>query len=80
MGVMTIAKFRLHPEDALRRVEAGETVQITRDARVVAELRPKAELRDRDAARRRVSEILGAGLHLGGGPVSVEDRHGDPTP
>lgn len=79
MGVMTIAEFRLHPEDALARVEAGETLEIMRDARVVAEMRPKADVSDRDAARRRMKELLSIGLHLGGGPVTIQDRYGDAT-
>lgn len=48
MASVTIRELRNHGGDVLARVEAGETLIVTRSGRPVAELRP-VELRGADA-------------------------------
>ncbi len=79
MGVMTITDFRLHAGDAVERVEAGEIIEITKNNRTIAELRPKRGVHDAEwnEASKSMIELMRSGLHLGGGPFTEEDKYGD---
>ena len=48
MTTVGVHEAKTHLSDLLRRVEAGETVTITRRGEPVAELRPPAETVERD--------------------------------
>ena len=48
MGVMTIREFNANVSRAVAMVEAGEIIDITKNGRVVAELRPKSARRADD--------------------------------
>lgn len=79
MGIMTIRELNANVSEAIARVEGGETLDITRYGKVVAELRPKPIARDAAwyAAVARVDATLEKGLDLGGGPLTEADKYGD---
>lgn len=79
MGVMTIRELNANVSQAIARVESGETLDITRHGKIVAEMRPKRPVRDAAwlAAAGRVEAIMAKGFELGGGPLSEDDRYGD---
>jgi antitoxin (DNA-binding transcriptional repressor) of toxin-antitoxin stability system len=58
MGVMSIREFNSNVSKAIARVEAGETLDITRNGRVIVELRPKSKSRREDARWRAAFESL----------------------
>lgn len=76
---MTITEFRRHADAALARAEAGEIIEITKNNRTVAELRPKRGAHDVEwnAASREMIDLMRIGFHLGGGPFTAEDKYGD---
>ena len=41
MGVMSIREFNANVSKAFARVEAGETIDITRNGEIIAEVAPK---------------------------------------
>jgi antitoxin (DNA-binding transcriptional repressor) of toxin-antitoxin stability system len=79
MGAMSVRELNSNISKAIARVEAGETLDILKNGRVVAELRPKRPVRD--AAWQRAYdesvEFLKRGLPLGIGKVTPEDKYGD---
>ena len=79
MGVMSIREFNANVSKAFARVEAGESLDITRNGKVIAELRPKRPVRDAEwwKAARESEEFLRRGLPLGVGKVAEEDKYGD---
>lgn len=79
MGVMNITDFRLRAAEALQRVEAGEIIEITRNNRPIAELRPREGFSDAEwnAASRRMIQLMKQGQNLGGGPLTLSDRYGE---
>ena len=83
MGVITIREFSANAERAIARVEAGETLDIVRDGRSVAELRPKKRVhvpvRDPQwhARLAELSALLNSGMDLGIDKVTYEDKYGD---
>jgi len=46
MGALSVREFNANISKVLARVEAGETLDITRNGKVIAELRPKRQVRD----------------------------------
>ncbi len=78
MGILSIREFNANISKVLARVEAGETLDITRNGKVIAELRPK---RERDAAWWKAYDesvaLMKKGIPLGIGKVTQEDKYGD---
>lgn len=58
MGVMTVREFNANISRAIALVEDGDTIDITKNGRVVAELRPKSTRRAEDPAWRAVFAAL----------------------
>ena len=79
MGVMSVREFNANVSRAIALVEAGETIEITKNGKVVAELRPKRPERDAawHKAYREMCENMAHGINLGGGRVTAEDKYGD---
>lgn len=79
MGVMSVREFNANSSRAIARAEAGETIEITKNNRTVAELRPKRGAHDIEwnAASKRMIDVMRKGLHLGGAPITAEDKYGD---
>lgn len=79
MGSLSVRELNANISKALARVEAGEVLDISRNGKVIAELRPKAPVRD--AAWQKAYEesvaLLRRGLPLGIGKVTPEDKYGD---
>jgi antitoxin (DNA-binding transcriptional repressor) of toxin-antitoxin stability system len=80
MGVMTIREFNANVAAAFAKVEAGETIEVTRDGKVIAELRPKAKGRLDDpefrAAYQRMVDGFRTGLPGLTSPATYEERTG----
>ena len=79
MGVMSIREFNSNISKAIARVEAGETLDITRNGKVIAELRPKGPVRDAAWLQtiRDSDAFLARGLPLHAGKITEEDKYGD---
>jgi len=79
MGVLSIRELNANISRALARVEAGEVLDISRNGKVIAEIRPKAPVRDAAwwKAYDESVEFLKRGLPLGIGKVTPEDKYGD---
>ena len=79
MAVLSVRDLNANISKALARVEAGEVLDISRNGKVIAELRPKRPVRD--AAWHKAYEesvaLLRRGLPLGIGKVTPEDKYGD---
>ena len=80
MGVMSIREFNKNVSAAFAKVEAGESLDITKDGRVIAEVRPKTANRMDDPEYRAKYEKMLAGLKEGipglSGPATYEERTG----
>ena len=79
MSVLSVRELNSNISKALARVEAGETLEIAKNGKIIAELRPKARVRD-SAWQRAFDEtaaFLATGLPLGIGKVTPEDKYGD---
>ena len=79
MGVISIRELNANISKALARVEAGESLDISKNGRVIAELRPKRPVRD-SAWQKNYDEmaaLMRKGLPLGIGKVTPEDKYGD---
>ena len=76
---MTIRELNANVSQALARVEGGETLDISRHGKVIAELRPKRRARDAEwlEAAKRADAIMQKGFDLGGGSLSEDDIYGD---
>lgn len=79
MAVLSVRELNANISKALARVEAGETIDIAKNGKVVAELRPKPPVRDAawQKAYDETVEFLARGLPLGIGKVTPEDKYGD---
>ena len=77
--VMSIREFNANVSKAISRVEAGETIDITKSGEIVAELRPKSKLTGeaRRAAIERLNAILDDKFGPYTGPITQEDKYGD---
>lgn len=80
MGVMSVREFNANVSRALALVEAGETLDITKNGKVIAELRPKKANRLDDPEFRAAYERAVEGLKIGvpglKGPASYDERTG----
>ena len=78
MGVMSIRELNANVSGALARVEGGETLDITKNGRVIAEVRPKdgpaANMEERRALAIKLWEQMDRGIPGFGGPASYEER------
>lgn len=79
MGIMTIRELNANVSQAIARVEKGETLDISKHGKIVAEMRPKRPVRDAAWHDRydRMLALMEKGADLGGGPLTMEDRYGD---
>jgi hypothetical protein len=77
--VLSVRELNANISRALARVEAGETIDIARNGKVIAELRPKTVIRDAawQKAYHETVDFLNRGLPLGIGKVTPEDKYGD---
>jgi len=80
MGVMSVREFNANVSAALAKVEAGEVIEVTRNGKVIAEIRPKRKSRMDDPEYRKNWEAFVAGLKEGvpglTGPATYEERTG----
>ncbi|MBB5685431.1 type II toxin-antitoxin system Phd/YefM family antitoxin [Sphingobium boeckii] len=76
--MMSVREFNANASKALALVEAGETLDITKDGKVIAELRPKTANKLDDPEFRASYERAVAGLKKGvpgmTGPATYEER------
>jgi antitoxin (DNA-binding transcriptional repressor) of toxin-antitoxin stability system len=79
MTSLSIRELNNNISKALARVEAGETLDITRNGKVIAELRPKKPPRDAAwwKAARESDAFLSKGIPLGVGRITEADKYGD---
>ena len=79
MGMISIREFNASVSRTLARVEAGESIDITRNGKVIAELKPKTRRKIDDpewqAAYIKLKKIMEKGV-MSGGPASYEERTG----
>lgn len=78
MGVMSIREFNANTSAAFAKVEAGESFDITKNGKVIAEIRPKSKNRMDDPEYRAKYEKMMAMMRKGipglKGALSYEDR------
>ncbi len=79
MGALSVRELNSNISKALARVEAGETIDILRHGKVIAELRPKRAIRDAKwrKAYRESANVLTKGFPIGVGTITEEDKYGD---
>lgn len=80
MGVMSIREFNRNASAAFAKVAAGETLDITKNGQVFAEIRPKRKNRMDDPEFRKKWEAMMASMREGvpglKGPFTYEERTG----
>lgn len=78
MGVMSVREFNQNVSAALAKVEAGETIEVTRNGKVIAEVRPKRVNRMDDPEYRAKYERMLATMRKGipglKAPFTYEER------
>jgi antitoxin (DNA-binding transcriptional repressor) of toxin-antitoxin stability system len=78
MGVMSIREFNKNASAAFAKVQAGETLDITKNGEVIAEIRPKRKNRMDDPEYRKKWEAMMASMREGipglKGPFTYEER------
>jgi antitoxin (DNA-binding transcriptional repressor) of toxin-antitoxin stability system len=79
MGALSVRELNSNISKALARVEAGETLDITRNGRIVAEIRPKRIIRDVAWWKnyREMVDAMKVGLPLGIEKITEDDKYGD---
>ncbi len=79
MGAMTIRELNANISRAIARVEGGETIDVVKNGKVVAEIRAKDRRNDPEwrAAYESTLARLRKGLDLGIGKITEEDKYGD---
>ncbi len=79
MSAMSIRELNANISKAITRVEAGETIDITRNGRVVAEIRAKRPVRDERwrATYREMVAVMEKGFPGKIGTITEEDKYGD---
>jgi antitoxin (DNA-binding transcriptional repressor) of toxin-antitoxin stability system len=79
VGALSIRELNSNISKALARVEAGETLDIMRNGKVIAELRPKRAVRNEKWRKAYLEsvEVLTKGLPIGAGKITEEDKYGD---
>ena len=81
MNAITVRELNANISKAIARVEAGETLEIMKNGRIVAELRPRS-LERSDAWRKAHKDSIAFmkdGLELGLGRVDPSDKYDDPS-
>ena len=79
MGAVSIREFNANISKVIARVEAGETLDITRNGKAIAELRPKRPVRDAawwEAYDKSVA-MMRKGIPIAIGKVTEADKYGD---
>ncbi len=80
MGVMSIREFNANTSRAFALVEAGETIKVTKNGKVIANVVPEYANRMDDpefrAARERLLARLERGIPGLKGPATYEERTG----
>jgi antitoxin (DNA-binding transcriptional repressor) of toxin-antitoxin stability system len=80
MGVISIREFNKNVSAALAKVEAGESLEISKNGKVFAEIRPKRKNRMDDPEYRAKYEKMIALMREGipglKGPATYEERTG----
>ncbi len=78
MGVMSIREFNKNASAAFAKVQAGETIEVTQNGKVIALLTPKPVNRMDDpeyrAAHEEMIALFRGGLPYLGGAASYEER------
>jgi antitoxin (DNA-binding transcriptional repressor) of toxin-antitoxin stability system len=78
VGVMSIREFNANTSAAFAKVEAGESLEITKNGKVIAEIRPKRVSRMDDPEYRAKWEAMMASMREGipglNGPFTYEER------
>jgi prevent-host-death family protein len=78
MGVMSIHEFNANISKVLAKVEAGEVIELTRNGKVLAEIKPKRANKMDDpefrAARERLLDSMREGIPGLKGPFTYEER------
>jgi antitoxin (DNA-binding transcriptional repressor) of toxin-antitoxin stability system len=79
MTVMSIREFNANVSKAISRVQAGETIEISKGGEIVAEVRPRPKLvgEARKAALAKLDELLSRKFGPYTGPITQEDKYGD---
>jgi prevent-host-death family protein len=79
MASISIRELNSNISKALARVEAGETLDVTRNGRPIAEIRPKRPVRDATwwKAHEESVAFMKEGLPLSVGKITMDDRYGD---
>lgn len=80
MGVMSIRELNANLSKAISRAEAGEVIDITRNGKVVTELRAKRKNKLDDPKFKAAYERMVKGFETGipglSGPATYEERTG----
>ena len=80
MGVMSIREFNANTSKAIARAEAGEVIDITRNGKIVVEIRAKRRNKMDDlefrAAYTRMVQRMERGIPGLTGPATYEERTG----
>ena len=80
MGVLSIREFNANVSKALARVEAGETIRLTKHGRAIARIEPEHRPRPQpgtpewQAAYDRMLALMDKGFSLGGQKITYEER------
>jgi antitoxin (DNA-binding transcriptional repressor) of toxin-antitoxin stability system len=78
MGIMSIREFNANTSKAFAKVEAGETIKVTKNGKVIATVSPERVNRMDDpefrAARERLLERMERGIPGLKGPFTYEER------
>ena len=79
MAAVSIREFNANISKVIARVEAGETLDITRNGKAIAELRPKGRVRDAAwwKAYDEMVEVMRKGIPGKIGKITYEDKYGD---
>jgi antitoxin (DNA-binding transcriptional repressor) of toxin-antitoxin stability system len=78
MGVMSVREFNANTSKAFALVQAGETIDVTKNGKVIAEVRPKTVSRMDDPAYQekydRMMAMMRQGIPGLKGPLTYEER------
>lgn len=79
MSALSVRELNSNISKVLARVEAGETLDITRNGKVIAELRPKRPVRDANWYKtyREMYAAMEQGIAGKIGSITEEDKYGD---
>jgi antitoxin (DNA-binding transcriptional repressor) of toxin-antitoxin stability system len=79
MRALSVRELNKNISKALSRVEAGETLDIMRNGKVIAELRPKRAIRDAKWRKAYLdsASVLKDGFAIGAGKITEDDKYGD---